>query len=70
MSSAINHRKRSHRSEANKRGAFNASTRRAYNSREYQKKRGFFGSFVAKFKRNTVPEKAGKQREARTNDNV
>lgn len=30
MSSAMNHRKRSHRSEQFKRGAFNAQSRRAY----------------------------------------
>lgn len=30
MSSAINHKKRSHRSEQFKRGAFNASSRKAY----------------------------------------
>lgn len=70
MSSAINHRKRSHRSERGKQSAFGASRRRAYNSAEYQKKNGPFRSLFQKFKRNTASDRAGKQREARTNDGV
>ncbi|WP_217958859.1 hypothetical protein [Acutalibacter muris] len=69
MSSAINHRKRSHRSERGKQSTFGAS-RRAYNSAEYQKKSGPFRSLFQKFKRNTASDRAGKQREARTNDGV
>lgn len=70
MSSAVNHRKRSHRSEQGKQSTFGASRRRAYNSAEYQKKNGPFRSPFKNFKRNTASEKAGKQREARANDGV
>lgn len=43
MSTAANHKKRSHRSEAYKRAAFNASSRRAYyrTAREQQNRSEF-----------------------------
>ena len=69
MSSAINRRKRSHRGERDKQSTFGAG-RRAYGSAEYQKKDGQFRSLFQRFKRNTASERAGKQREARTNDGI
>ena len=70
MSSAINHGKRSHRSEAYKRGTFAASSRRALYSPANQRKQGLLRGIFGKLKRNTVSGKSGKQREARTNDDV
>jgi len=52
MSSAMNHRKRSHRSESVKAGAFNASARQLYyrNTADYQN-RSVLGRLTSMFRR-------------------
>ena len=55
MSSAANHRKRSHRSEMNKRGAFNASSRRAYiRTARDQHNRSIFSRIANLFRRKAI----------------
>ena len=55
MSSAANHRKRSHRSEMNKRGAFNASSRRAYiRTARDQRNRSVFSRIASLFHRRAL----------------
>lgn len=68
MSSAANHRKRSHRSETMKSGTFAASQRRAYYTPTYQKKNGVFARMIAAMRRK-APE-APKRKEGGANDNV
>lgn len=57
MSSAMNHRKRSHRSENAKSGAFTASARKTYyrQSADYQN-RGIIGHLASAFRRK-APQK-------------
>lgn len=63
MSSAANHRKRSHRSEARKGGAYSVSNRRAfYREATKQRNRSIFKRLSTLFHRKT-PEQA-EQREA------
>lgn len=67
MSSANNHRKRSHRSEGNRSSAFNARRRRMYSNPAYQKKNGFFARLFSGIRRNTLPEG---RKKVQSNDNV
>ena len=62
MSSAVNHRKRSHRSETNKRGAFNASSRRAYiRTARDQRNRSVFSRIAALFHRRALKANTAKE---------
>lgn len=60
MSSAMNHRKRSHRSESVKAGAFNASARQLYyrQSADYQN-RSILGRLSSMFRRKAPKKAAG-----------
>lgn len=70
MSSAANHRKRSHRSEVAKRGALAAQSRRAYYNPANGKKSGFFGGLFGRAKKQ-APARGARKREATgSNDNV
>ncbi len=52
MSTAANHRKRSHRSEAKKAAAYSASARRMfYRTARDNQNRGFFARFKGAFRR-------------------
>lgn len=72
MSSARNHAKRSHRSEARKADAFNASARRAYYSPANVKKRevGILQRMLAVAKRRNRAQDGGSRKAGAVNDNV
>jgi len=65
MSTAANHRKRSHRSDNLKNGAFNASRHRAlYRQAREQHNQNIFGRLANLFRRKAMAKKAGPVREA------
>lgn len=62
MSSAMNHRKRSHRSEQFKRGAFNASSRKAfYRTANDARNRSVLGRLFNVFRRKAPKQTAPRE---------